>query len=263
MNKLENHEGFWGPAEELIERAKCLQKVANVNLKTITVRLVRYYSTEGLIDKPDRLGREAMYHYKHLLQLVLARKLADHGAMLADIKQLMGGLNETELELTLRGPVEKLLNEMKHRRSLAMAKQAEESLEPSLHENKEIQIDRYEFDQLTYQIKNFGELLETALQGIRAGFERESEGKGRIEEALYLLREDTNKTDSILPFVQMFSEQLLALKEWHLKDTQLNQEVMRIHEQKIEHLVSRLGDRIGCLEGKICSLENVLLSTKK
>ncbi len=60
MNKLENHEGFWGPAEELIERAKCLQKVAGVNLKTITVRLVRYYATEGLIDKPDRLGREAM-----------------------------------------------------------------------------------------------------------------------------------------------------------------------------------------------------------
>ncbi len=263
MNKLENHEGFWGPAEELIERAKCLQKVAGVNLKTITVRLVRYYATEGLIDKPDRLGREAMYHYKHLLQLLLARKLSDHGAMLADIKQLMAGQNETELDLKLRGPVQKLLNEMKHRRSLAMAKQAEGSLEPSLDQNKEIQLDRYEFDQLTYQIKNFGELLETALQGIRAGFERESEGKGRIEEALYLLREGTNITDSILPCVQMFSEQLLASEEWYRKNTQLNQELMRIHEKQIEHLVSRLDDRIDCLEGKISSLENVLLSTRK
>ena len=263
MNKLENHEGFWGPAEELIERAKCLQKVAGVNLKTITVRLVRYYATEGLIDKPDRLGREAMYHYKHLLQLLLARKLSDHGAMLADIKQLMAGQNETELDLKLRGPVEKLLNEMKHRRSLAMAKQAEESLEPSLDHNKEIQLGRYELDQLTYQIKNFGELLETALQGIRAGFERESEGKGRIEEALYLLREETKKTDSILPLVQMFSEQLLIVEKGHREKFEINQKLMRLHEQNIEHLVSRLDDRIDRLEGKICSLENVLLSTKK
>jgi DNA-binding transcriptional MerR regulator len=263
MNKLENHEGFWGPAEELIDRAKCLQKVAGVNLKTITVRLVRYYATEGVIDKPDRLGREAMYQYKHLLQLVLARKLSDHGAMLADIKQLMVGQNETELDLKLRGPVEKLLNEMKHRRSLAMTKQAKHSLEPSPPPNREIPLERDEFDQLTYQIKNFGELLETAIQGIRAGFERESEGKGRIEEALYLLREDTTKTDSILPFMQMFSEQLLALKEWHLENTQLNQKLMRIHEQKIEHLVVRLDDRIDCLEEKICSLERALLSTKK
>jgi hypothetical protein len=184
--------------------------------------------------------------------------------MLADIKQLLAGQNETELDLKLRGPVEKLLNEMKHRRSLAMAKQAEGSLEPSLDHNKEIQLGRYELDQLTYQIKNFGELLETALQGIRAGFERESEGKGRIEEALHLLREEINKTEFTLAINnQIFSQEFLVSEERHRQNTQLNQKLMGIHDQKIEHLVSRIDDRIDRLEGKICSLENALLSTKK
>jgi DNA-binding transcriptional MerR regulator len=115
MNKQDNHEEFWGPAEELIDRAKRLQKTIGVNLKTISVRLVRYYVAEGVIDKPDRLGREAAFHYKHLLQLLLARRLSEHGMMLADIKTLVSGQSVLELEGILKGSIQPLLDEIKRR----------------------------------------------------------------------------------------------------------------------------------------------------
>lgn len=50
-------------------------------------RLVRYYVAEGVVDRPDRVGREAAYGYRHLLQLLTARRMAQAGMSLAVIAE--------------------------------------------------------------------------------------------------------------------------------------------------------------------------------
>ena len=48
-------------------------------------RLVRYYVAEGVIDRPDRVGRDAAYGYRHLLQLLTARRMLQAGTALSVI----------------------------------------------------------------------------------------------------------------------------------------------------------------------------------
>lgn len=50
-------------------------------------RLVRYYVAEGVVDRPDRVGRDAAYGYRHLLQLLTARRMAQAGMSLAVIAE--------------------------------------------------------------------------------------------------------------------------------------------------------------------------------
>ena len=66
----------------------------------ITPRTVRLYATEGLIDRPGREGRSAVYGRRHLLQLLLIRSLARRGLSLAAIAPLIG-LSDDELEQQL------------------------------------------------------------------------------------------------------------------------------------------------------------------
>ena len=63
----------------------------------ITPRTVRLYATQGLIDRPGREGRSAVYGRRHLLQLLLIRSLARRGLSLAAIAPLIG-LADDELE---------------------------------------------------------------------------------------------------------------------------------------------------------------------
>ena len=66
----------------------------------ITPRTVRLYATQGLIDRPGREGRSAVYGRRHLLQLLLIRSLARRGLSLAAIAPLIG-LSDGELEQQL------------------------------------------------------------------------------------------------------------------------------------------------------------------
>lgn len=54
----------------------------------ITPRTVRLYATEGLIDRPGKEGRRAVYGQRHLLQLLLIRSLARRGLSLTAIAPL-------------------------------------------------------------------------------------------------------------------------------------------------------------------------------
>lgn len=54
----------------------------------ITPRTVRLYATEGLIDRPGKEGRHAVYGQRHLLQLLLIRSLARRGLSLTAIAPL-------------------------------------------------------------------------------------------------------------------------------------------------------------------------------
>jgi DNA-binding transcriptional MerR regulator len=55
----------------------------------ITPRTVRLYATEGLIDRPGKDGRRAVYGHRHLLQLLLVRSLARRGLSLSAIAPLV------------------------------------------------------------------------------------------------------------------------------------------------------------------------------
>jgi DNA-binding transcriptional MerR regulator len=55
----------------------------------ITPRTVRLYATEGLIDRPGKDGRRAVYGHRHLLQLLLIRALARRGLSLTAIAPLV------------------------------------------------------------------------------------------------------------------------------------------------------------------------------
>ncbi|HJQ69914.1 MAG TPA: MerR family transcriptional regulator [Blastocatellia bacterium] len=65
-------------------------------------RMVRYYTTEGLISPPEaRQGPSAVYGYNHLLQLLVIKRLqADH-LPIRKIKELVEGKTERELEQLL------------------------------------------------------------------------------------------------------------------------------------------------------------------
>lgn len=60
----------------------------------ITPRTVRLYATEGLIDRPGKNGRRALYRQRHLLQLLLVRTLARRGLSLTAIAPLVAGDDE-------------------------------------------------------------------------------------------------------------------------------------------------------------------------
>jgi DNA-binding transcriptional MerR regulator len=217
MDKLDDHEGFWGPAEELIDRAKRLQKVAGVNLKTISVRLVRYYAAEGVIDKPDRLGREAAYHYKHLLQLLLARKLSDHGVTLSEIKTLIAGQSPLDIEGKLRCSVDTLLADIKRRRIKETSERANESPESRRTMDYETNTAGLEIDLLALQMKSVGESLKIAFhevlekRDLEIAIQNENLLK-TIHEIHYLLRESIENKKELAYSLDKFSERLACLE---------------------------------------------------
>src|SRR5437016_5572308 len=60
-------------------------------------RTVRYYTTLGLIDRPEMRGRTGYYGERHLLQLLAIKRLQAHGLPLAQIQSRLLGLTTNEL----------------------------------------------------------------------------------------------------------------------------------------------------------------------
>ena len=67
----------------------------------ITSRTVRLYATQGLIDRPGKEGRSAVYGQRHLLQLLLIRSLARRGLSLSAIAPHVAS-SDQELEQGLK-----------------------------------------------------------------------------------------------------------------------------------------------------------------
>ena len=104
MSMVEEFKGFWGTGVELSERAKVLSGKVGLKSEKLTERLIRYYTATGVLDKPDRLGREAAYHFRHLLQLLIARRLVDEGVSLVAISKFNLNKSTDELEQALLNP---------------------------------------------------------------------------------------------------------------------------------------------------------------
>jgi DNA-binding transcriptional MerR regulator len=106
MSTIQIHKAFWGPIAELIERARLVSKGMNLSSEKMTDRLVRYYSANGVLDKPDRLGRDAAYNYRHLLQLLTARRLSEKGVSLEIIGRHNLTTTTERLETDLLSPIQ-------------------------------------------------------------------------------------------------------------------------------------------------------------
>jgi DNA-binding transcriptional MerR regulator len=65
-------------------------------------RTVRYYQTIGVLDRPVRYeDRQAVYGYRHLLQLVAVKRLQARGLSLAQVQTAIHGRSDAELEAAL------------------------------------------------------------------------------------------------------------------------------------------------------------------
>jgi len=78
---------FQGGAEALIDAAQLLVKTLSLAQEASegNERLLRHYVSIGVVDKPLREGRDALYGFRHLVQFVAARRLLTEGFSLAQI----------------------------------------------------------------------------------------------------------------------------------------------------------------------------------
>lgn len=65
-------------------------------------RLVRWYITRGLVDRPAANGRNARYGRRHLLQLVAIKRMQAQGRSLAEIQAALTGSTDSVLERIAR-----------------------------------------------------------------------------------------------------------------------------------------------------------------
>lgn len=75
-------------------------------VEEVNPRLVRHYTTQGLLPDPRKDGREARYLFEHLLKLLVVRRLMAEGFSSQAIKQLVSGLDDERLIEVLQGGVE-------------------------------------------------------------------------------------------------------------------------------------------------------------
>lgn len=94
---LNEHEEWVGTAAELGELACRLLREVNHDAQDLTERLVRYYVQCNVLDRPMRAGRESMFGYRQLLQLLVARVMAADGWPLAKIAAFNQQASEKEL----------------------------------------------------------------------------------------------------------------------------------------------------------------------
>ncbi len=105
---------------ELAERASAaLAPTAQLNGRVRDMpneRLIRWYSTIGLLDPPlARRGRVAVYGRRHLLQIVAVKRRQSDGRTIAEIQAELAGATDQTLESIARLPEPALENAPEHR----------------------------------------------------------------------------------------------------------------------------------------------------
>ncbi len=73
--------------------------------EAVTARLVRHYTGLGMLDEPLRVGREARYSARHLLQLLVVRRLMAEGHGASALGDLARRKSDAELLAMLEGGV--------------------------------------------------------------------------------------------------------------------------------------------------------------
>src|SRR5512137_2383529 len=72
--------------------------------ETVNERALRYYISEGLIDKPsDREGNAALYSYRHLLQILAIKRLQASYLPVRRIREIVPESSNPQLEEIICG----------------------------------------------------------------------------------------------------------------------------------------------------------------
>ena len=71
-------------------------------------RVIRYYGTLGLVDRPLLEGRTALYGPRHLEQIVAIKRLQADGHPLSEVQRRLHGVTDRELARIARLPAEAL-----------------------------------------------------------------------------------------------------------------------------------------------------------
>ena len=69
----------------------------------VSVRLARYFQTHGLLDEPFKIGREARYGARHLLQLLAVRRLMAQGYSTNSLSDLLKNASDDALQRLIEG----------------------------------------------------------------------------------------------------------------------------------------------------------------
>lgn len=93
-------------ANELLPQFLPDEKAHTRVREDVSPRLVRYYTSQGMLDEPLKEGREARYTYRHLLQVLLVRRLLTEGYGASVIDTLARSKENSELEALLQGGVQ-------------------------------------------------------------------------------------------------------------------------------------------------------------
>ncbi|MFC4455452.1 MerR family transcriptional regulator [Deinococcus sonorensis] len=94
----------------------------------INPRLIRHYTTLGLLDEPAKQGREARYSQRHLLQLLALRRLMGEGLTAQALHGTLTTRTDDELRALLSGQSELTLQASNP--ALAYLKQLRSQAEP-------------------------------------------------------------------------------------------------------------------------------------
>ena len=97
---------FQGSADALIDKAQDLAKTLKLDQEATegNERLLRHYVSMGVVDKPSREGRDALYGFRHLVQFVAARRLLAEGLPLAKIANYTGSVPTDALAAYIENP---------------------------------------------------------------------------------------------------------------------------------------------------------------
>ncbi len=111
LETLENNHQEW-LLDDFVEVANQLlplylpQMKGNSKVKEeINSRLVRSYTSQRLMDEPIRQNRYAFYSYRHLLQLLLVKRLLSDGIGTTAINDLLTSKTNQELKSLLVGGI--------------------------------------------------------------------------------------------------------------------------------------------------------------
>ncbi|MCV7411220.1 hypothetical protein AWC05_27870 [Mycobacterium florentinum] len=74
-------------------------------------RVVRWYTTTGLVDRPAMRGRTAVYGPRHLLQIVALKRRQAEGRSLAEIQAELAGATDETLRRVAAVPDELIVTE--------------------------------------------------------------------------------------------------------------------------------------------------------
>lgn len=88
MRNLDEYSAWQGNIDELVDTANiALQRLGRGRNADLNIRLVRDYAQRGILSPAERRGKEAIYRFQHLNELIAARVLLNDGWPLAKIAE--------------------------------------------------------------------------------------------------------------------------------------------------------------------------------